>query len=98
MFAYRDFVPQDATRTFALTRRIEPMSAVLARAQQWVASENIDVINVETVLLPEGAVGERSGSDPQFTDNMQVSIGMFEVGTQRVQVIRVWFRLPMTAR
>ena len=93
MLAFRDFVPRDDTPMLALSRRLESVQSVLERVNAWIGEEGIDVINVETVLLPAAAAQDREGqSSGRYTDNMQYDIGFFEVGTTRLQVIRVWHR------
>lgn len=97
MLAFRDFVPRDDTPMLALSRRLESVQAVLARANAWIAESGVEVVNVETVLLPVAAAGRddddaRRGSQGHYTDNLQYDLGLFEVGTTRLQVIRVWHR------
>lgn len=93
MLTFRDFVPQDDTPMLALSRRRESMQDVLARANAWIAAGGIDVLNIETVLLPASAAsGREGGSAGGFTDNLQLDLGAFEIGGSRVQVLRVWHR------
>jgi hypothetical protein len=93
MLTFRDFVPQDDTPMLALSRRVESIQSVLARVNAWIAAERVDVINVETVVLPGSAAKNRDGeSAGRFTDNQQLDLGMFEIGTARVQIVRVWHR------
>jgi hypothetical protein len=93
MLTFRDFVPRDNTPMLALSRRHESMQDVLARVNAWVASDRIEVVNIETVLLPASATTDRQGgSAGSFTDNLQLDLGAFEIGGSRVQVLRVWHR------
>ena len=89
MIQFRDFAPADTTPTLALSRRHETTAQVVARANAWISSDGIDVLSVETLLLPAGVVEK---GDTRFTDNLQFDLGMFELGTARVQVVRVWYR------
>ena len=93
MIRFRDFVPLDTTRTLALTRSREDAAAVLARANAWIGAEGIAVLNVETVLLP---VSTAEKNETGFHDNIQLDIGGLEIGSQRLQVIRVWYRAKGT--
>ena len=93
VIAFHDFTPKDSTRMLALTRTVESVGAVMTRVNAWIDSNRVDVINVETLLLPVDAAANRDGdSAGEFTDNMGVSVGMFDIGTTRLQVVRVWYR------
>jgi hypothetical protein len=93
VLTFRDFVPQDNTPMLALSRQLESMRDVLVRANDWIAKHAVDVINVETVLLPASAAKQRDGdSAGRFTDNLQLDLGAFEIGGARLQVVRVWHR------
>jgi hypothetical protein len=89
MIAFKDFVPQDITPMLALSRRHETLNEVVARANAWIAQESLQIVNVETVVLPPRSAAQ---NDPHFRDNMQYDFGAFEVGGQRVQLVRVWYR------
>lgn len=89
MLGFRDFVPADETQALALSRRFEGIEQVLARANAWITESGVEVINVETLLLPASVA--RSGATA-FQGNFQVDLGAFEIGGSHVQVLRVWFR------
>ena len=89
MIRFRDFVPADTTRALAISRTREDAASLLARANDWIAAERIDVVNVETLLLPVDTADKGAS---QFNDNIQLAIGALEIGTPRLQVIRVWYR------
>jgi hypothetical protein len=89
MIHFRDFAPADVTPTLAISRRYESTAQVVERANAWIASEPVSVLSVETLLLPTSAI-EKSSS--RFTDNMQIELGIFELGTTRAQVVRVWYQ------
>ena len=94
MIAFRDFTPKDSTRMLALTRTVETVGAVVARVNAWIDSQAIDVVSIETLLLPTVSAANPDGdSAGEFTDNMGVSVGMFDIGTTRLQVVRVWYRI-----
>ena len=90
MLSFRDFIPADVTKIIAISRKYETLADVVDRVNTWVTQENIDVINIETVILPP--IGKTGASDAAYTDNMQVDIGMFSFGGQRQQIARVWYR------
>ena len=89
MLGFRDFVPIDNTRALALSRTREDGASLLARINDWIATERVDVVNVETLLLPAGTADKGAN---HFNDNIQLAVGALEIGTPRLQVIRVWFR------
>ena len=87
MIQFRDFAPADITPTLAFSRRYESTTDVVARANAWIAAESIAVLSVETLLVP-ASVFEKS--ENRFTDNIQFDLGGVELGTPRIQMIRVW--------
>jgi hypothetical protein len=88
MINYRDFVPADVTPMVAIRRRYETLTDLLVRANAWIRETGINVMNVETLLLPAGSAEK---GDTRFTDNLQFDLGGIEIGGARVQVVRVWF-------
>jgi hypothetical protein len=93
MLAFRDFVPQDDTPMLALSRRREALDKVLGRVNAWVAESGADVLNIETVMLPEAAaVSAQTSASASFNDSTQYALGMFEFGGNHLQVLRVWYR------
>ena len=89
MVSYRDFVPGDTTPLIAIRRSYESITEVMVRANAWIDEAGIDVLNVETLLLP---AGNAEKGESRFTDNMQFDLGGIEIGGARVQVVRIWFR------
>ncbi len=88
MLRYHDFIPlRTAPPGFLTPAEYEPLAAALADANEWIKENDIRVLNVETVVLPniwsrheEGtqdpALGT-SGDSPSFW----------------YQVIRVWYEV-----
>lgn len=88
MLRYHDFVPlRTAPPGFLKPAEYEPLAAALADANEWIKENDVRVLNVETVVLPniwsrfeEGthdpALGI-SGDSPSFW----------------YQVIRVWYEV-----
>jgi len=62
--AFQDFAPA-VTHSGYFSSDYEPLTAVVARANEWMANVGARVVNVETVLLPnlsDGySVGQASG-------------------------------------
>ncbi len=91
MLSFRDFIPADITKAIAVSRRYETLTEVLDRVNAWVAEQKVEVINVETVILPLLS-NSKSTDTSRYTDNMQLGIGMFSFGDKRQQIARVWYR------
>jgi hypothetical protein len=49
--AFRDF-DRKMTKSGSLSQEREPLSATVARANAWISSSAVLVINVETVVMP----------------------------------------------
>lgn len=80
--AHRDFVPEDQTQALDWDRKYEPVESVVERANRWLAeNDGIDLLHIETLLLPASLVAHRKGSTQ--------SEG---TGWHWFQVIRVWYR------
>jgi hypothetical protein len=86
---FRDFFPESLPSRKKVLGLIpvpehEPLDVVLERVNEWVAAERVDVVNVETVLLPqvEGAAETARGW----------LVAQHDFNTNWYQIIRVWFR------
>jgi len=86
MIAVRDFVPADRTPMLAITRRRESIADMLERVNAFIREHDLIVVNIETLLLPANA------DATIFNDQDQLDLGMLEIGVQRQQVIRLWYR------
>lgn len=84
MLAFRDFAPRKETPAGWFTVGTwEPFEAALAEANDWIAREGIDIINVETLLVPHQ---QASSEDPAWHFLAHRGVPVFR------QVIRVWYR------
>jgi hypothetical protein len=89
--ACKDFVPS-MTRSGFFSSDYEPLEAVVARANEWMANVGARVVNVETVLLPNLSDEVQSGQSGLQTSG--------ELRSQWFQIVRVWYeveRLPADA-
>ncbi len=82
--AFRDFSP----RLMAPARRgspaqWEPVVSVVQRANQWLESEGLRAVNVETLLLPMGKTAQPLSSTAG-------SVERWDEDHIWVQVVRVW--------
>ncbi len=87
MIDFRDFVPKllDPGGLFTAAT-YESMNESLKAANDWIASENIDVINIETVVLPNIHESDEEGSE---------DVDLYTSGKSSCtwhQFIRVWYR------
>lgn len=79
--AYKDFAPAVLNRGF-LSTDYESLSSIVDRANQWISGQNVQVINVETVVLPN-LDGQESGNNGIRSSG--------EMSSYWFQVVRVWY-------
>ncbi len=87
MIKFEDFVPELEDEG-GLFRKMafEAFQTVLDRANKWIDDNNIDVVNIETVVLPNiHSKFEEGSTDVQ----LKASSG---AGTDWHQFIRIWYR------
>ena len=90
LIRFKDFVPQDKTGFFSVSRRTESLEEAVGRANEWIQAEDSKVINVETVLLP----GVKSEEDADAAVAKQRDLSSFSPFSQTnwMQIIRVWYQ------
>ncbi len=87
---FRDFAPDWKQKVLGLAiGGRQTMDTVLEATNAWIAREQVDVLSIETLILPQSAAEQSSTS---AHDDVRYNIGMFELTAQRVQVVRVWYR------
>jgi hypothetical protein len=88
MISYRDFAPQRIKRGLLRSDDYENFDAAVSAANSWIAVDSIDVIDVETVVLPniseEGSQGTSDG-------RVETAEAMTSVN-EWYQFVRVWYR------
>jgi len=94
MIKYKDFAPRITERgPFGGPAQYESFSEVVSALNQWIESTAIQVINVETIILPDSL---KSTSDDVY--GMTVSNGVYPVMISQgvtvnyFQCVRVWYR------
>lgn len=94
MISCKDFAPRiTKRRTFDGTAEYESFSEVVSAVNQWSENRTIQVINVETVVLPDSL---ESTSDGVY--GVAVSHGVYPVMASQgltincFQCVRVWHR------
>ncbi|MHC4118425.1 MAG: hypothetical protein ACYSWO_13070 [Planctomycetota bacterium] len=82
MIRFKDFAPQIKKKGFFKTD-FQTFEQALAAANEWVAGNRIDVINIETVVLPE-MWREGGTTDTHLTTSAEMMSSWH-------QFIRVWY-------
>ncbi len=85
MIKFHDFAPVLLESGFLSGNKYETLREALDKANQWIASKGVDVINVETVVLPNLNSGGLGTSEVELTAS-----GKFQSTWH--QFIRVWYR------
>jgi hypothetical protein len=87
MLTYRDFAPQPLSSTIERNPRFEPFDVAVQAANDWIAAESIEIVNVETVVLPSySAWVEGKTTDP----HIYVNLANYWFASR--QFVRVWYR------
>jgi hypothetical protein len=87
MIAFRDFAPQQVSPAALLQpARYEPLAQVVAAANEWITAQGVEVVTVETVVLPNVWGPHAEGTeDPGIGTR-----GDFPIVWN--QFIRVWYK------
>ena len=83
MIKFKDFAPQIKKRGF-FTTNFQTFEEALSAANDWMAAGQIDVVTIETVVLPE------IWSEDGTTDTNLRTRG--EMMSTWYQFIRIWYR------
>jgi hypothetical protein len=94
LIQYKDFAPRITERgPFGGASDYESFSEVVSAANQWIESRTIQVINVETVVLPDRVEGTDDGGYGVASGNgfypVMISQGLT---INCFQCVRVWYR------
>lgn len=94
MIQFKDFAPRITDRgPFGGPSEYESFSEVVSAVNQWIASTTIQVINVETVVLPDRIEGTSDDVYGVTTSNafypVMISQGLV---INYFQCVRVWYR------
>ena len=86
MIRYHDFIPQRTAQPgFLKPAEYEPLDVALADANEWIKENDVRVLNVETVVLPNiWSRFEEGTHDPALATSG-------ESPSYWYQVIRVWY-------
>jgi len=86
MIQFRDFAAEITNAGF-FTNSYESLADALDKANAWLAEERVDVVNVETVVLPN-----IWDSDEEGTGDVDLRASG-KSSTTWHQFIRVWYRV-----
>ena len=83
MIMFKDFAPQVTKKSF-FSVKLQSFQEAVGAANEWIEDSNIDVVNIETVVLPE--IWREEGT----TDTNLTTSG--DMMNTWYQFIRVWYR------
>lgn len=85
MFTYKDFAPEVVEKGGLFrSNKVEALKEVVATANHWAETNSVEVINIETVLLP---VTSKDPVESFERTAISVELGMAEW----TQIVRLWF-------
>ncbi|MFY0651014.1 MAG: hypothetical protein JXQ96_03225 [Cyclobacteriaceae bacterium] len=81
----KDFVPEKAKGSFFKSGEIQKFEAIQSQLNDWLQTNDVKVVNIETLLLPNIHEADEEGSfDTElFTGG--------ETHSQWYQIIRLWY-------
>ena len=86
MIAYRDFAPRQLTSAGLMKQAtFESLDETLAAANAWIQANAVDVLNVETVIMPNNYAAKRHGT----AEAEMITQSDFAIAWD--QFIRVWY-------
>ncbi|MBX3438238.1 MAG: hypothetical protein KF861_12155 [Planctomycetaceae bacterium] len=80
MIDQKDFIPRALTVHWLKGIQTDSFDSAIEAANEWIVRESIDVLNVETIVLPIG----------MDNDTEVPTVGSLAVANR--QFIRVWYR------
>ena len=88
MITYRDFAPHVIKRGLLHEDDYENFDAAVSAANKWLAESNIDLINLETVVLPNISAEKSEGTADGRVETEEAMTSINEW----YQFLRVWYR------
>ncbi|MCK4998506.1 MAG: hypothetical protein KAS23_03190 [Anaerohalosphaera sp.] len=83
MITFEDFAPQ-ITKKGMFSTKYQSFEAAVAAANEWIEGNGIEIVNIETVVLPR--IHQEDGTtDPSLTS-------MGDMLDTWHQFVRVWYR------
>ncbi|MEO7103437.1 MAG: hypothetical protein ABI311_08640 [Gemmatimonadaceae bacterium] len=87
MIRYRDFAPHLIKRGLLHTDDYETFDAAVSAANEWLASTEIEIINIETVVLPNITPDRSEGTVDGRVETEEAMTSINEW----YQFVRVWY-------
>lgn len=83
MIDQKDFIPKTLSTHWFKGLQVDSFDAAIVAANEWINAEGIDVINIETIVLPVG---------PNDETESPMTLVASQYGFSLRQFIRVWYR------
>lgn len=87
MIRYRDFAPHVIKRGLLHSDDYENFDAAVAAANAWIASSSVEILNVETVVLPNISPDRSEGT---IDGRVETEEAMTSIN-EWYQFMRVWY-------
>lgn len=87
MISYRDFAPLRIKRGLLHSDQYESFDAAVAAANEWIADNHVDPMNVETVVLPNISSDKSEGTRDARVETEEAMTSINEW----YQFVRVWY-------
>ena len=88
MIRYRDFAPHVIKRGLLHSDDFENFDAAVAAANAWIAAETPQIVNVETVVLPNISADRSEGT---IDGRVETEEAMTSIN-EWYQFLRVWYQ------
>ena len=88
MIRYRDFAPHVIKRGLLHSDEFENFDAAVAAANAWIAAETPQIVNVETVVLPNISADRSEGT---IDGRVETEEAMTSIN-EWYQFVRVWYQ------
>ncbi len=87
MIKFKDFMPNVTEKNFAgLTTRSDSLFVTMKRVNHWIDSNSVEILNVETIMIPCGQKESSVVSD----EGLYATTAY--LGHMRSQGVRVWYQ------
>ena len=88
MIRYRDFAPGRIKGGILRSDRYESFDSAVAAARAWIEEAKVDLVSLETVVLPNIWSGDEEGTTDASVETAQAMTSVNEWN----QFLRVWYR------
>ncbi|HEY5086895.1 MAG TPA: hypothetical protein VII66_05970 [Gemmatimonadaceae bacterium] len=88
MISYRDFAPRRIKHGILHSDSYESFDAAVAAADAWIAESHVDLLSVETVVLPNISPDKSEGTSDARVETEEAMTSINEW----YQFVRVWHR------